>query len=161
MYGLDSDLIMLSLFHCKFFENIYIFRETPVFGKQFFPCITEEQKNECHFMNMNSLKSAILDQFSCTFKTSIRIYDYVFMCFFLGNDFLPHFPSLNIRTHGIETLLSTYNQLFGSNKQSAFINDSLQIQWNNVHNFIYKLAKYETERIIGETNAREKFTNSK
>ncbi len=34
--------------------------------------------------------------------------DWVFMCFFVGNDFLPHLPSLDIRDNGIDTLISIW-----------------------------------------------------
>ena len=42
------------------------------------------------------------------FDLERAIDDWVFMCFFVGNDFLPHLPSLDIKENGIDTLIAIW-----------------------------------------------------
>ena len=49
-------------------------------------------------------------QFPFRWDLERAIDDWVFMCFFVGNDFLPHLPSLDIREQGIDTLIQIWRQ---------------------------------------------------
>ncbi len=161
VYGLDSDLIMLSVFHCKYANNIFIFREKPEFGKQLIPSSIDGDDNECLFMNIQTFSRAILDEMKCDTHDTHRLYDYIFMCFFLGNDFLPHFPSLNIRTTGIDTLLTTYRNLIGKYGDRSFISLDKTINWKWVSLFIKELSKCEHERLLEEYVLRDKWGKRK
>ena len=50
---------------------------------------------------------------SFPFDLERAIDDWVFMCFFVGNDFLPHLPSLDIREGAIDTLISIWKTCMG------------------------------------------------
>ena len=80
--------------------------------------------------------------------------DWVFMCFFVGNDFLPHLPSLDIREDGIDTLIAIWRDnipLMGGYvtkdghvdlKRAQFILDGLAMQ----EDAIFKRRKQTEDR---------------
>lgn len=162
VYGLDSDLIMLSLFQCFYCENIYIFRESPAFGKALLTGQYGEKELIC--LDNRDLAKAILSEMGIVTEMEDareRIYDYVFMCFLLGNDFLPHFPALNIRTHGNFTVLETYKRVVGNRPDRRFIqinakDGSRRIQWRWVKAFLSELSKTERTAISEEYLSRAK-----
>ena len=149
LYGLDADLIMLSIFHIEYQNNIYIFREAPVFFK------SSENQQELLVLNIKYLCNCINSELSCQYPNSKRVYDYTFMCFLLGNDFLPHFPALNIRTHGIEVLIEFYNSVIG-NYPNRLLVDNNKIQWRWLSTFIKEIAKSEYKFINEEFFVRSK-----
>ena len=113
LYGLDADLIMLSIFHLNYCKDIFVFREAPEFIKNSLPVNVKTNDDMPYFLDIRCLSRYIVSEMHCADNHINRAYDYVFLCFFLGNDFLPHFPAMNIRTHGIDTLLTIYSKTVG------------------------------------------------
>lgn len=149
IYGLDADLLMLSLFHLKYCSNIFIFREAPQFGRAFL-----KMNDEPLFLDMNKFGRSIASEMRCSAPDNHRMCDYMFMCFLLGNDFLPHFPGLNIRTIGIQSLLDAYRLKIGNVPERFLISRKMHIQWNEVSVFIKELANHEHEYILDEYSKR-------
>lgn len=157
IYGLDADLIMLTLIHTKISQNLYLFRETPHF-------ITSIDKNlvpnQHYVLDIYELGEKL--NLEMSLNKSINnvpvvkdcIYDYIFMCFFLGNDFMPHFAALNIRTNGISILIDTYNNLWGYTDKVLI--DNKKIHWKNLRRFVEELAKNESIYLAEEMKTRER-----
>ena len=119
VYGLDSDLIILALQHLKL---------CPI-------CMVREFKEEMKLLDVSKLGVEIE-----TLLGKDRLNDYIFLMFFMGNDFLPHFPALNLRTKGLDTILQTY-------KTAAFDNpifDGEKICWRHVEKLLQLLGDKES-----------------
>ena len=157
IYGLDADLIMLALNHLPISKQIYLYRETPEFIKSL---NKDLEPNAPYFLNIPKLAQIIrqdMNGYNTVSKKqeSNRLYDYIFLCFFLGNDFMPHFPSLNIRTGGIHTILAAYKNLFG--KTNKNLTNGKTIYWSNVKILVEYLAKSEEQNLINEYKIRNKW----
>ena len=163
LYGLDSDLIMLSIFHMNYCNNIYNFREAPEFIRNSLPVsVKSNDVNEPYFLDIEHLCKNILAEMQCVDNDMYRVYDYVFLCFFLGNDFLPHFPSMNIRTHGISTLLDIYTKKIGNIPNNFLINkENHHIIWKNVRKIIKEVADSEEKFLLQEYELRRKYDRFK
>lgn len=165
IYGLDSDLIMLSIFHVQYCKNIHIFREAPVFGDLAKRKAANNDTSSSKlplFIDVDRLYDSIQREMECNFTDKQRVYDYVFLCFFLGNDFLPHFPAMNIRTHGIQVLLDTYRIVLGKYNDKYLIDkDTQTILWKNVYELVKHLAKNEHSFITTEYAVRNKMDHRK
>jgi 5'-3' exonuclease len=156
IYGLDADLIMLSINHLPIVKNIFLFRETPEFIKSI---NSELEPNEMYVIDIPELAKIItLDMNNGIELTSEqqknRVYDYIFLCFFLGNDFMPHFPSVNIRTGGVDKMLNAYKVTIGNTNEN--LTDGKKIYWKNVRKMIKFLADIEEEYFKTETKLRDR-----
>lgn len=152
IYGLDADLIMLSINHLPVCPNIYLFRETPHFIK-FIDSSLEPEEN--YYLDIPELSLAIANYMNNGEEQGLmnnRIYDYIFLCFFLGNDFLPHFPALNIRTGGVDKMINAYKATIGGTNN--YMTDGQNIHWNNVRKVVQRLAELEETFIIKEHRSR-------
>ncbi|XP_017757623.1 PREDICTED: 5'-3' exoribonuclease 2 homolog [Eufriesea mexicana] len=69
--------------------------------------------------------------------------DWVFMCFFVGNDFLPHLPSLQIREGAIDRLVSMYTKTLY--KIEGFLTDSGDVNLDRVQLILSELGDAEDE----------------
>lgn len=157
IYGLDADLIMLCLNHLSVSDRLYLFRETPHFIQSIDDTL---EPNETYVLDIAGLSRTIQE------KTELSPTDYILTCFLLGNDFLPHFPALNIRTGGATKLLDTFREFsaIANRASSAFRNPSLvretsqgvRINWTVLQGFIAELAKKEQKYILDEIRLRDR-----
>ena len=147
VYGLDADLIFLSL--ATESNKIYLLREANEINRN-------ESKEVLNYVSIRIMKKSIVNTIKYYLEKSINltmninetkiVNDFIFMCYFLGNDFLPHIPSLDIHKSGIESLIITYTEtineiIIKNNSIQYLLNDKINTDFLEI--FINKLSKLE------------------
>lgn len=100
IYGLDADLIMLSL--ATHHKNMYIIRDD----------LRNKERYNLLDIDLLGQKLGRLLEWKGTkrFYTQKGIDDFIFLCFLVGNDFLPNIPTLAILESGIDIMIEKYKQ---------------------------------------------------
>lgn len=167
IYGLDSDLIILSLEHLKYTSNIVLYRDT--FKKNADKSKKHNNKlqsNMFDIMDMSDFSQSILKEIELVNeqKPQQRITDYALLSFFLGNDFLPHSPILPIRTFGISELIRNYRNIVNNNIGYNYLTNKNKIIWSNIKSLCQIISLREKEYIkkeiyhlLNDNNANQKY----
>jgi 5'-3' exonuclease len=139
--GLDADLIILCLMSHR--KNIYLMRES----------------NENTYVSIDNLRAAILQELSKKWKTPLyqNTYDkdtndiiesYCVMCSLLGNDFIPHLLTLNLKTNGLEKLILCSGNTY---TMHGLLVQNSKINYLALCDILQQLAKTENQDICEET----------
>ena len=153
LYGLDADLIFLALSTNS--NKIYLLREANQMDKN-------NPVDALNFVSIRIMKECIVETMNIQYQENLiepidvklnndnLINDFIFLCYLLGNDFLPHLPSLNIHKNGIEYLVESYMEVFfelNDTKDTYLldINKKIIINLDFFEKIINKLAEKEEE----------------
>ena len=89
--------------------------------------------------------------------------DFVFLCFFVGNDFLPHVPILSIREGGIDILMRVYEYCLGI--MPDYITKEGAVNFPSLKCFVDEMKIYEQdvveEIITKEYQAKQREQNDR
>ena len=149
IYGLDADLIMLSM--ASKVDNIYLLREAVHFGKV--------NQDKLLLLNIDILKTKLYEEIInkigiSQIKMNMVIQDYIFLCFLIGNDFLPNLPGIKIKNNGIELLLQNYIELVIKRKECLLYDNEINLGF--LKDLFVKLLEFENKLVTNERLDYEK-----
>ncbi|PIO77028.1 XRN 5'-3' exonuclease [Teladorsagia circumcincta] len=181
--GADADLIMLGLATHE--ANFNIIREEFIpnqqrpcdlcgqYGHELKECrgLENEEKGPEHAdpiskeKNFIFLRIPVLREYleremameNLPFKYDFErvIDDWVFLCFFVGNDFLPHLPSLEIREGAIDRLIKLYKDMVYTMK--GYLTKDGNVYMDRVERIMLGLGEVEDEIFKRRQQDEERF----
>lgn len=126
IHGMDADLICLGLSTHE--PNFAVLRNK--LSESFQPV-----PNEFCYFNLKKFRRRLMEDFSNIKNMDFErvIDDFVFLCFFVGNDFLPHMPLVSIKTKGIELMLDHYVRNF---EDHGYLTKKGEVKFDQVRRFL-------------------------
>jgi len=155
IYGLDADLIFLAMATQR--NDIYLLREANQLNKT-------DSKEVLNIIDMERMKECLVSEIrgmfeedECKLSEQELINEFIFMGYFLGNDFLPHMVTLDIYSNGIPDLIKNWVECYQEKYKSIInIDDNKKVSINQdmLLLFIEKLANKEEEILADLPNKK-------
>ncbi|KAI8979769.1 XRN 5'-3' exonuclease N-terminus-domain-containing protein [Mycotypha africana] len=170
MYGLDADLIMLALAthephfkvlredvfgdkrkknscqRCK--QSGHFAAQCPLSNEDLAVMKQNEPPKPYVFLHVNVLREYLEHALKFNipgipWDLERAIDDWVFLCFFVGNDFLPHLPSLEIREGAISTLSLLWKSTMPL--MGGYMTNNGDVDLKKVQILVHELGKMEDQ----------------
>lgn len=158
LYGLDADLIMLGLATHE--PNFLLLREkmsVVMAGRGRHKHRKKKDmlsytRDDFELLELQALREMFKIQFrkfadegrlSVKYDVDRVIDDFIFMCMFVGNDFLPHVPHLEIDNGALSLMLNNYIDLLP--EWGGYLTDKSAVHPARLEHFFYTLAVFEEE----------------
>lgn len=165
IYGLDADLIFLSL--ASQVKNIFLLREATQLNQGTAGVNTGVVFN---WVPINSLRFVIVELFKRSISKEYAlsniqqiVRDFVFICYLLGNDFLPHLPSLDIYNDGLDNLIDVYSNCALESESFGIVkveNKNATIDYDSLLQVLESLAVAEPEILQRDFLNKKTFDNT-
>ncbi|XP_034935611.1 5'-3' exoribonuclease 1 isoform X2 [Chelonus insularis] len=145
-YGLDADLIMLSL--CTHEPHFAVLREEVKYSKHDQAKSIEKTKFCLLYISllreyMEHEFESMKDKLPFPFDLEKIIDDWILMGFLVGNDFIPHLPNLHIANGALSVLSHVYMKILPT--LDGYINEAGTLNLERFEKFMEELAVIDLE----------------
>jgi 5'-3' exoribonuclease 1 len=167
MYGQDADLIMLGLATHE--PHFTLLREVVNFnqggrGKSSRQTVIRQTKGaQFQLLHLSILREYLELDFGIGIDHAVDrerlVDDFIFMTFLVGNDFLPHLPTLDIGEHAFDVIFGAYKQLLA--KTPGYLVENGEIcNFGRFEELCAIIGAQETE-ILRDREENERSMNAK
>lgn len=140
IYGNDADLIFLSLVSHE--PHFYILRPD---------WFSKDKENNLSLIDIEMLREYLNIEFKDINKDIERIIDdFVLLCIFVGNDFIPNIPLMHIHTGAIDELIEIY-KIASLQFNNYITTEKGGVNINNLKIVLELLSKIEEQKIFEVT----------
>jgi 5'-3' exonuclease len=128
IYGLDADLIMLSLLEKQ--NQLVLFRD-------------DKSRDVIDYLDISMLKVRLMESLTGSQKINYQVLlDYIVMTSFVGNDFMDNVPTFPVSS--INTLVNNYKRL-----NMRLVNNDSTVNYKNLQRLLSTFVKNES-RVYSE-----------
>ena len=150
IHGLDADILMLSFITDV--ENFYVLRDE-----------LYDRNIDYNFLHIGKARTSLTEKLNWesekyNFNKKMAVKDFIYFCYMIGNDFLPHLPGIEIQIDGINIMIEIYKDVCSEHGHLLYnyIGD-VKFKKDVLKKFFIKISELEYSMLQSKVNQSSKF----